>query len=311
MKKIVSVIIPFLNESANINELVELLNSYGKTSTIFDLEVVFVDDGSRDNSVALLLAAKHAYYRGKLISLSKNFGSHAALRAGIMNSIGDYITFMYADLQDPIHLVGQLYEKCLEENEIVWAVRNKTENSFLEQLFSRGYALLMQKFAVATYPNQGFDIVMFSDKIKKILNTSIETNSSIFLQILSLGYKQDSIKYEKKVRKHGKSKWTWGKKIKLLIDSFVSFSFAPVRLVSIIGFLIFLIGVVWSVYIIARKLLFNDLESGWPTIISILLIGFGITNMSLGIIAEYLWRTLDASRNRPVFIIDEIIDLNP
>jgi glycosyltransferase involved in cell wall biosynthesis len=311
MKKIVSVIIPFLNESANINELVELLNNYGKTSTTFDLEVIFVDDGSRDNSVALLLLAKHVYYKGKIISLSKNFGSHAALRAGIMNSTGDYITFMYADLQDPIHLVGELYEKCLEGNEMVWAIRNKTENSFFEQLFSRWYALLMQKYAVDTYPTQGFDIVMFSGKIKKILNSSIEKNSSIFLQILSLGYKQDSIKYEKKARKNGKSKWTWGKKIKLLIDSFVSFSFAPIRLVSIIGLLIFLVGITWSVYIIARKLLLNDLESGWPTIISILLIGFGITNMSLGIIAEYLWRTLDASRNRPVFIIDEIIELNP
>jgi dolichol-phosphate mannosyltransferase len=218
---------------------------------------------------------------------------------------------MYADLQDPIHLVGELYEKCLEGNEMVWAIRNKTENSFFEQLFSRWYALLMQKYAVDTYPTQGFDIVMFSGKIKKILNSSIEKNSSIFLQILSLGYKQDSIKYEKKARKNGKSKWTWGKKIKLLIDSFVSFSFAPIRLVSIIGLLIFLVGITWSVYIIARKLLLNDLESGWPTIISILLIGFGITNMSLGIIAEYLWRTLDASRNRPVFIIDEIIELNP
>lgn len=311
MKKVVSVIIPFLNESAGIPMLVEQLNEYSLTLSLFDLEVVFVNDGSLDDSAGLLLSASHQNYRAKLISLSKNFGSHAALRAGILHASGDYITFMYADLQDPLALIGQLFTKSSEGNDIIWAVRKRTENSFLERLFSKFYATLMQKFAIASYPVQGFDIVMFSKKIQKVLNTSIESNSSIFLQILSLGYKQVSIEYGKRARKHGKSKWTINKKIKLLIDSFVSFSFAPIRLVSIVGLIIFLIGIVWSVYIIARKLILNDLESGWPTIISILLIGFGITNMSLGIIAEYLWRTLDASRKRPVFIIDEIIELNP
>jgi len=98
------------------------------------------------------------------------------------------------------------------------------------------------------------------------------------------------------------------KKIKLLIDSFVAFSFAPIRLVSIVGIAFFIAGILWTAYIIFRKIVFNDLESGWPALVSILMVGFGITNISLGIIAEYLWRTLDASRKRPVFVIDEIIE---
>ncbi len=100
------------------------------------------------------------------------------------------------------------------------------------------------------------------------------------------------------------------KKIKLLIDSFVAFLYAPIRFVSLIGILFFTFGILWSVYIIARKIIFNDLAEGWPMLTSILLLGFCITNIALGIIAEYLWRTLDASRKRPVFIIDQIIDLN-
>jgi dolichol-phosphate mannosyltransferase len=151
---------------------------------------------------------------------------------------------------------------------------------------------------------------MFTSKIKKILNESVESNSSIFLQILTLGYKQSTISYDKEARKLGKSKWTLNKKIKLFIDSFVSFSYAPIRLVSIMGFVIFIVGLIWVSYILFRKFTYNNLESGWPTIISILLIGFGITNMSLGILAEYIWRTLDASRARPVFLIDEVKDLN-
>jgi dolichol-phosphate mannosyltransferase len=142
------------------------------------------------------------------------------------------------------------------------------------------------------------------------INNNIEANSSIFLQILNLGYRQDHVEYQKVSRKAGKSKWTLGKKIKLLIDSFVAFSFFPIRLVSMVGIFFFILGLGWTIFIIARKILFDDLASGWPALISILMIGFGITNISLGIIAEYLWRTLDASRKRPVFIIDEINEIN-
>ena len=122
-------------------------------------------------------------------------------------------------------------------------------------------------------------------------------------------FSQTNVLYNKKERKIGKSKWTISKKIKMLIDSFVAFSYAPIRLVSIVGFLFFIFGIIWTVYIVSRKLIYNDIASGWPMLTSILLIGFGITNIGLGIIAEYLWRTLDASRKRPVFIIDEVIDL--
>ena len=129
----------------------------------------------------------------------------------------------------------------------------------------------------------------------------------ILLQILSLGFSQSSIEYIKRERKYGKSKWTLSRKLKLFIDSFVSFSYAPLKLVTIIGSLMFLFGSLFSIYLIFRKVIFDDLESGWPTIVSILLIGFGLTNISIGILAEYLWRTFDAARNTKAFIIDEII----
>lgn len=310
MKKLISIIVPFLNEAANIPALVDALNIFANNNRHFDLEVIFVNDGSDDDSLKTIADINQFQYKAKLISLSKNFGSHAALRAGILHSTGDYVTFMYADLQDPISLVNDLFQKCNEGNEIVWAVRNQMENSFAERTFSKFYSTLMKRYAISSYPQKGFDIVMFSSKIRAVLNESIEANSSIFLQILTLGYKQDTIGYDKSARKYGKSKWTLSKKIKLFIDSFVSFSYAPIRLVSIMGFAIFLVGLIWSGYILFRKFAFNDLESGWPTIICILLLGFGITNMSLGILAEYIWRALDASRKRSVFLIDEIKHLN-
>jgi len=167
----------------------------------------------------------------------------------------------------------------------------------------------MKKYVTSTYPEKGFDIVMFSKKAGEIINKNIESNSSIFLQILTLGFSQDFIFYDKQPREKGVSKWTLSKKSKLFIDSFIAFSYAPIRFVTIIGLIIFILGIFFATYLLWRKMMYNDLVSGWAMMMSIIAIGFGITNISLGILAEYLWRTLDASRKRPVFIVDDIIEL--
>jgi glycosyltransferase involved in cell wall biosynthesis len=305
----ISVIIPIYNEYEGIPFLVENLNAFfGKHPDLMP-EVIFVNDGSKDGSVERLQEMKHETYKAKIISLSRNFGSHAALRAGISIASGELLCFNYADLQDPLELILQMEEKIREGNEIIWAHRESTKVSFGEKTFSSMYAYLMKKYAFKNFPEKGFDIVMFNSKVAAQVRSNVEANSSIFLQILGMGFSQASVTYKKRERKTGVSKWTMSKKIKLFIDSFVAFSYAPIRMVTIIGISMFIVGFLWTAYIIVRKLIYHDLASGWPALVSILMIGFGITNISLGIIAEYLWRTLDASRRRPVFIIDKIVEL--
>lgn len=302
-----SVIIPFLNEADNIARLTTALNDFFAQRTDLTAEVVFVDDGSTDASVALLQQARHTAYTPKIVKLSKNYGSHAALRAGILHAEGAYISFMYADLQDPLALIAQMYEQARAGKEIVWAVRKSTQASFSERVFSQSYAYLMQKYALPNFPAKGFDVVMFGQKVRQALNENIESNSSIFLQILTMGFAQTTIEYDKQARQAGKSKWTFNKKVKLFVDSFIAFSFAPIRFVTFVGILLFVLGGLYASYLVSRKLIYNDLQQGWASLIAILMLGFGITNISLGIIAEYLWRTLDASRKRPVFLVEEII----
>jgi glycosyltransferase involved in cell wall biosynthesis len=306
---ILSVIIPIYNEYDGIPFLVQNLNDFFGEHTHLLPEVIFVNDGSKDGSVERLQEMKHENYKAKIISLSRNFGSHAALRAGISIANGELVCFNYADLQDPLELILQMEEKTKEGNEIIWAHRESTKVSLGEKTFSSVYAYLMKKFAFSNFPEKGFDIVMFNKKVATQVKNNVEANSSIFLQILGMGFRQASISYKKRERKTGVSKWTMAKKVKLFIDSFVAFSYAPIRLVTIIGISMFIIGSLWTLYIILRTLLYHNLASGWPALVSILTIGFGITNISLGIIAEYLWRTLDASRKRPVFIIDKIVEL--
>jgi Glycosyltransferases involved in cell wall biogenesis len=305
----ISIISPFLNESDNIGNYVSTLNRFFVNKP-YAVEVILVDDGSTDNSIELLQSQQFGNYDIRVLKLSKNFGAQAAVRAGILHATGDYITFLPADLQDPLDLIDMSLEMVREKDaDIVYAFRKTTNNSFFESAFSEFYAYLMKKFVSPKFPKKGFDIVFFNRKVKENLDQNIELNSSIQLQIFTLGYKSESIYYDKSERKVGKSKWTFSKKIKLFIDSFVAFSFAPIRLVSLVGILFFILGSLWTIYIILRKIFFDDLAAGWPALMSILMVGFGITNISLGIIAEYLWRTLDASRKRPLFIIDEIINL--
>lgn len=308
--KLVTVIIPIFNEYEGIPFLVDSLNEFFGQNSNLNAEVIFVNDGSKDNSVERLTAMQHRTYKAKVISFSRNFGSHAALRAGISHASGDYICFNYADLQDPLELVIRMKELMDQGNDIIWAQRESTKVPWGEKMFSKFYARLMQKFAFKNFPEKGFDIVMFNKKVAAEVNKNVEANSSIFLQILGMGFRQTSITYKKRERQTGVSKWTLSKKIKLFIDSFVAFSYAPIRFVTIVGISFFFVGALFAVYIIVRKLVYNDLAAGWPATMSILMIGFGITNISLGIIAEYLWRTLDASRKRQVFIIDDIKELN-
>ena len=309
MEKKISIIIPFLNEQDNVEALTGRLEDFFRTNNLSNCEVVFVDDGSTDDSVnALKNHLRGKYYSSRIVKLARNFGSHAAVRAGLQYARGQYAMFLPADLQDPPELILELYAKSQEGYDIVFASRKNTATGFLARRFTRSYAAMMRRYVHRNYPDNGFDVVFFNRKVIDTLNQHVESNSSIMLQILTMGFRQIFVSYEKAQRQSGKSKWTLSKKIKLFIDSFVAFSYAPIRFVTIIGFLLFIFGFLWAGYLIVRKLLYNDLETGWPATVAILMTGFGITNISLGIIAEYLWRTLDSARKRPVYLIDEIFD---
>lgn len=308
----ISLISAFLNEADNIPPFCKEINLFiEENAADIELELIIVDDGSTDNSCDVLQQQK-LNCRSKLIKFSKNYGSHTTFRAALQYASFDIVTVTSSDLQYPLHLITDMLAAMRRSGKkFVVAKRTNVEGiGWFEKLFSRFYTSLIKKYAISSYPQGGFDVFMIGKEMKQLMNNNIENNSSILLQLLSFGYKHETVGFQKKARLSGKSKWTLSKKIKLLIDSFIAFSYAPIRFVSLVGILFFTTGIFWTIYIVARKIFFNDLASGWPALTSILFLGFGITNIALGIIAEYLWRTLDVSRKRPVFIIDEIIELN-
>lgn len=305
MKKVdLSIVIPVYNEQDNVDDLHSKLDTYLEKLPL-NVELVFVDDGSQDKSVSMLCSKQFKNAQVKIIQLSKNFGSHAAIRAGFQNASADVCMIYFMDMQDPFEIIEQFYTKIQEGYNIAYAERVGYQAS----LGSRIYGKLVRKLIVQDYPSNGISCFMIDKKVKDEFNRNIESNSSIYFQLFTLGFKKAGIPCACKERKNGKSGWTFAKKVRLLVDSFVAFSKAPAHFVTAIGAIMAIIGILWAIVIVIIKL-FNlaPLSAGWPTLMALLLFGFGITNLSIGIIAEYLCRTLDAARKRPVFIVEEIID---
>lgn len=309
VKTEISVVIPFLNEEENLPIITAALEKYVQALSI-PIEVIFVDDGSTDNSVNYLKQTTFVNFTARLIRLSRNYGAHPAVRAGFLKASAPNCVWLGADLQEPLEIIGEGYQKILEGFDLVCFQKNAVKVPWTEEVFSHIYSKLIRKYAIPEYPMKGVNTIFFNEKVKKALNADQELNSSVVLQVLNQGFNQTVINVDYNERTRGKSKWNFSKKLKLMIDSFVSFSFFPIRMVSVFGFAFAIIGILIALYLIIIKV-FNimPVTLGWPSLISILMIGFGLTNISLGVIAEYLWRTFDSARNRPMFIIDENIDL--
>ncbi len=305
-----SIVVPFLNESDGIGAYCTAMDNYaGKVQ--FPIELVFVDDGSTDDTTEVVKAYRFQNIStAKLLTLSKNFGSHAAIRAGVMHSTYAICTWMGSDLQEPIEFLQMSYEKILQGYDTVYIEKNSIRVSKVNRRFSKVYSSLMRKYAVKNYSSGGISNIVFNGKVKQLLNENIESNSSIMLQIMDAGYRSATISLDYKERFAGVSKWTLSKKIKLFIDSFVAFSFAPIRLVSLLGIFMFLAGFIIGAVSVVNKIMNPAVPIGYSTLASIIALGFGVTNISLGIIAEYLWRAYDAARRRPAFIVSEIVDLS-
>ena len=307
----ISVIIPFLNEEENLPLITAALEEYVPTLGV-PVEVVFVDDGSTDNSCEWLRKNRFTNFRAKLVTFSRNFGSHPAVRAGFREASAPNCVWLGADLQEPLEIIGEGYKRILEGYDLVLVQKNQVKVSKSEEGFSRLYSAMIRKWAIPGYPEKGVNTIFFGQKVKDALNANPELNSSVVLQVISLGFKQTVLNMNYREREHGRSKWTLGKKVKLLIDSYVSFSFFPIRMVPVMGFLFTFIGGLIALDLVIVKI-FNirPVTLGWPSLISILMIGFGITNISLGVIAEYLWRAFDAARARPPYIVNSVENLRP
>ncbi|CAH1223448.1 glycosyltransferase family 2 protein [Paenibacillus sp. JJ-223] len=303
-----SIVVPIYYNELNIPHTVPRLQSLQDLLPDCDLEFVFVDDGSKDRSLELLLEARAQDPRIKVIKLSRNFGSMSAIQAGLKYTTGDCVGIIAADLQDPPELFGEMIDHWKSGKKIVLGTRADREESFSQKLFSNTYYYLLEKLALKGYPKGGFDFLLIDRQVVKEVLQIQEKNTNVMSLIYWLGHDQVHIPYVRQERKLGKSRWTLAKKIKLFVDSFVSFSYAPIRFMSFIGFLTAALSILYGLFVVISTI-FGIIElQGWTTIIALITFLLGIIMIMLGIIGEYLWRILDESRERPSYVVDQTFE---
>lgn len=303
-----SIIIPCYFNESNIpitkNELIKNEQTLPKD---VEFEYVMIDDGSKDNTLNELLKFQNEYpHKVKVIKLSGNFGSFNAILAGMHYATGHCNVILAADLQDPPELIAKMYDYWLKGIKLVIANRQNREDTILQRAFSNTFHFLLRKFALKGIPKGGYDLVLFDKMLRDEVVRINEKNTNQLYLLSWLKYDYINIPYTRKKREVGRSRWTLQKKIKLFIDSFVSFSFFPIRLISVIGLILGLISFLYGLFVIYAKISGHIPLQGWTALMVVILFVSSFQMVSLGIIGEYVWRVMDASRNRPNFIVEKV-----
>lgn len=295
--------VPFLNEAENLRKFPERIQEIRrsiKARCIF----LFIDDGSTDESLSIVKSWKEKDIL--YISFSKNYGSHIALFSALEKTNTDYFTFMSSDMQEPVTLYSEMFLLAESKNaEVVLAEREIRETSLGNRLFSKLYNLLVKKLAFPDYPPNGVDIVFLNKTVISAMQKVSEKNTSFYGVLFTMGFEKKFVPYKQLPRKIGKSKWTLRKKLKLLADTFISFTVLPLRLVTYTGVTLFTGGLLYGVFLVVNTILNGVVIPGYATIALILSMGFGMNFLFLGIISEYLWRMFDQIRPRPRYVIRE------
>lgn len=301
----VSIIIPVYYNEENLIPLYDDIKKKFIECIDYDYEIVMVNDGSGDNSFEIMKELASKDKKVRIFSLSRNFGSHAAILCGLSKCTGDCAVVKAADLQEPTELILEMVESWKNGNNVVLAVRDGRDEPKKQILFANLYYKLVQKTALPQMPDQGFDVYLIDRKVINVLENLDEKNSALTGQILWSGFKTDKVYYHRLSREIGESKWTITKKVRLVMDTLFSFTSLPITIVICVGGFSMVAAFVWAIFVMSSKLLGHINISGWTTLFIFNLFSFGVIMTTLGILGEYLWRTFDASRNRPSYIIEE------
>lgn len=306
-----SVVIPVYYNAGSLRPTFEKVSAVlEQHASVQQYEVLFIDDGSGDSSYAELLQLKTEYPSViRLVKFTRNFGQLAAIKAGYQYAKGNCIINISADLQDPPELIHQMLDEYFGNGlEIVICTREDREESWFRKMTSHFFYKAMQRLTFPQMPLGGFDFTLVSKKVAAVFSKNFEANNFWQGQILWTGYPVKFIPYKRLKRAVGVSRWTFSKKIKYLIDGVMAYSYFPLRFMAVLGIILFLMGTIYAITIVLMYFLGDVPFKGWAPIMILVLVLSGIQMLMLGIIGEYLWRTLDQVRGRPPFVIDEVVN---
>jgi dolichol-phosphate mannosyltransferase len=286
--------------------------TYQKLRGLFDgalsnwaYEMVFVDDGSDDGSLAELLAVRKSDDRVKVITFTRNFGQMAAMLAGFKHATGDVVLNLSADLQDPVELIPLMVAEWEKGSEVVVGYRANREDALGARLTSRLFYMLV-RLSYPQIPSGGFDYILLDRKVMDAFNAIDVRNRFFQGDILWFGYRATFLPYTRQKRVIGRSQYNLAKRLKNALDAILDSSYLPIRAISAFGLLTGLAGFLYALTVVYARVMLQSPFTGWaPIMVAILVIG-GTIMLMLGIIGEYVWRIYDEVRKKPNYVVRKI-----
>lgn len=304
-----SIVTPVYNESETINEFLNRLSTVMQTLGK-PYEIILVNDGSKDDSLEIMLNRRKEDKRIKIVDLTRNFGHQIAISAGIHFSKGHTVVIMDADLQDPPEIIPKLVEKLNEGYEVVYGVRRKRKENIFKRAAYFIFYRTLKKMSNIEIPLDSGDFSAMSRRVVNLLKYMPERNRFIRGLRSWVGFKQIGLEYERHKRYAGKAKYTFLKLLKLALDGMISFSYVPLRIASFIGFIISIMSFVGIIVVIYLKLFTTIPFKGVSALAIIILFLGGIQLLLIGILGEYIGRIYDETKQRPLYATRELYGFN-
>ena len=302
----VSIVVPVYNEESVLPEFYRRTVSVMESIPEGAFEIIFVNDGSEDETPSIIKKLHQNDKRVKLISFSRNFGHQIAISAGLRYAKGDAVIIIDVDLQDPPELIPKMIDKWKDGYEIVYALREKREGeAFFKKITAYMFYRLLRIMTNEDLKNDSGDFRLLGRKAVNVFNQLNERNRYVRGLTHWIGFKQCQIAYSRKERFSGHTKYTYRKMFKFAFDAIISFSHLPLRIASYFGLFVSFACFLYLIYTILLKLLTDAPIGGWTSLMTAILFVGGIQLVTIGIIGEYIGRIFDESKNRPLYIIDE------
>ena len=309
--KLLSVIVPCFNEEENVRDFYDELckNTDFFREKQIEFELLYVDDGSKDKTVAEVKKLHEEDARVRLVSFSRNFGKEAAIYAGLQKCRGDLAVLMDADLQDPPSLLPEMYAY-IEQGYDSVATRRVTRKGepLIRSFFARLFYRLMNKISRTEIVDGARDYRLMTRQVVDAILSMSEYNRFTKGIFGWVGYKTKWLEYENVERRKGETKWSFWKLFLYSLEGIIAFSTVPLTIASVMGVLFCLVAFVIIIVTIVRKLLFGDPTSGWPSLVCIIMMVSGVQLFCLGILGQYLSKTYMEVKRRPIYLVKEEIE---
>ena len=305
MKKI-SIIIPAYNEEESLPHLYERLEKLMSSMENYEFEILFVNDGSKDNTISLIKEYREKDNRISYVDFSRNFGKEIAMIAGLDYAKGDCVIFMDADLQDPPELIPELVKYWEEGYDDVYAKRNSRKGeTWLKKFTSKMYYRVLQHLTNVPIQEDTGDFRLLDRRCVNALRKMRESQRCSKSMFSWIGYKKKEVLYDRDPRVAGQTKWNYKKLVDLAIDGITSFTTSPLRISTYVSIPTFMILFIYFIYVIAKCIVTSTAIQAYQAIILLILFFSGIQILLFGIIGEYLGRIFNESKGRPLYLVNE------